>query len=105
MFYTDGRRVVEVLYDHMDDLNHPLCFVYGQRCSCNCDNRFYDCLKNSTDAAADTIGYIFFNMLGRECFTSQYPDRCVRKILFLCVEHDFNKEKAKVMRFIKGRKY
>eukprot|EP00106_Octopus_bimaculoides_P022644 XP_014790086.1 PREDICTED: uncharacterized protein LOC106883552 [Octopus bimaculoides] len=30
MFYTDGRRVVEVLYGHMDDYNHPLCFVYGQ---------------------------------------------------------------------------
>ncbi|XP_029651402.1 phospholipase A2-like [Octopus sinensis] len=99
-------------HDHCVEYILPFTRRYGlfnwsifTKCSCNCDNRFYDCLKNSTDAAADTIGYIFFNMLGRECFTSQYPDRCVRKILFLCVEHDFNKEKAKVMRFIKGRKY
>lgn len=99
-------------HDHCQEYILPFSRRYGlfnwsafTRCSCDCDNQLYDCLKNSTDSAADRIGYIFFNVLGTECFRYEYTKICLKKILFLCVKHGLNTAEPKVMRFFHGRKY
>lgn len=99
-------------HDYCQEYILPFSRRYGlfnwsafTRCSCDCDNEFYNCLKNSTDAAANRIGYIFFNVLGTVCFRYEFTEMCLKKILFLCVEHGLNTAEPKVMRFFNGLKY
>lgn len=43
------------------------------RSHCDCDMKFYNCLKNSDDLAAKSIGFTYFTVLGPQCFKEDYP--------------------------------
>ncbi|XP_031366627.1 phospholipase A2-like isoform X1 [Apis dorsata] len=44
------------------------------RSKCSCDNKFYKCLKNSTDEIASVIGNIYFNdIINPKCFELEHP--------------------------------
>ncbi|KAF5278802.1 hypothetical protein FQR65_LT03489 [Abscondita terminalis] len=50
------------------------------RLNCRCDNEFYKCLKNANTKASNKVGYIYFNVLGTQCFREDYPIvRCLRR--------------------------
>ncbi|XP_063913369.1 phospholipase A2-like [Zophobas morio] len=43
------------------------------RSHCDCDKRFYECLKNADSFVANSIGYTYFTILGPQCFKQDYP--------------------------------
>ncbi|KAJ3656658.1 hypothetical protein Zmor_015714 [Zophobas morio] len=44
-----------------------------ERTLCDCDKRFYECLKNDDSFGANSIGYTYFTILGPQCFKQDYP--------------------------------
>ncbi|ESO95492.1 hypothetical protein LOTGIDRAFT_117034 [Lottia gigantea] len=62
-------------HDYCPDYISPYQSKYGLennspfvRLNCDCDNKFYDCLKKSTDQAGRTIGDLYFNFILSMCF-------------------------------------
>lgn len=45
---------------------HPYTKVY-----CDCDDRFYSCLKEAGDEKANAVGNLFFNMIGVQCIQEE----------------------------------
>ncbi|RZB40304.1 Phospholip A2 2 domain containing protein, partial [Asbolus verrucosus] len=43
------------------------------RSHCECDAKFYDCLKKANNVLSSGIGYTYFNILGPQCFKEEYP--------------------------------
>ena len=43
------------------------------RSHCDCDTRFYQCLKEANSIVADSVGYTYFTILGPQCFKQDYP--------------------------------
>ena len=43
------------------------------RSHCDCDKKFYDCLKDAKSVVASKIGFTFFTILGPQCFRNDYP--------------------------------
>ncbi|XP_044267502.1 phospholipase A2-like [Tribolium madens] len=43
------------------------------RSHCDCDKKFYDCLKEAGGFVATSIGTTYFNVLGPQCFKEDYP--------------------------------
>lgn len=49
------------------------------RSHCECDRKFYNCLKNAGTVVAKSIGVTYFSLLGPQCFEKDYPIiRCLR---------------------------
>ncbi|XP_068609406.1 group 3 secretory phospholipase A2 [Brachionichthys hirsutus] len=54
---------------------------------CECDSRFYKCLKEANDSISDMVGYTFFNLLKVHCFEFAHRDKCVQRNWFgMCKE-------------------
>nr|XP_008193524.2 PREDICTED: phospholipase A2C isoform X1 [Tribolium castaneum] len=43
------------------------------RSHCDCDKKFYDCLKEAGGVVAESIGFTYFTVLGPQCFKEEYP--------------------------------
>jgi len=46
--------------------------------NCECDRRFYNCLKNSSSSTGDSVGNFYFNFLNLQCIELQHPERCTK---------------------------
>ncbi|GLV38419.1 secretory Phospholipase A2 [Carabus blaptoides fortunei] len=69
------------------------------RLHCNCDQKFYRCLKNITVGSAQIIGDIYFDILGSPCYKKQYPVlKCINHDSIYknrCIEYKFNVSSTK----------
>ncbi|KAL1243542.1 Group 3 secretory phospholipase [Trichinella spiralis] len=43
---------------------------------CDCDDQFYECLKNETDSFAWYMGKLFFSLMATPCFTLRIGEIC-----------------------------
>lgn len=43
------------------------------RSHCDCDQKFYNCLKKIDSLISNKIGYTYFNILRPQCFRKEYP--------------------------------
>lgn len=43
------------------------------RSHCDCDLKFYNCLKKTDTIVSNKIGYTYFNILRPKCFRKEYP--------------------------------
>jgi secretory phospholipase A2 len=43
------------------------------RSNCDCDERFYDCLKKANTLISRKIGVTYFNVLRPKCFRQDHP--------------------------------
>jgi secretory phospholipase A2 len=43
------------------------------RSSCDCDEKFYDCLKIANTLVSRKIGITYFNVLRPKCFRKDHP--------------------------------
>lgn len=43
------------------------------RSHCDCDMKFYNCLKRTNSLISNKIGYTYFNILRPQCFRKEYP--------------------------------
>lgn len=43
------------------------------RSHCDCDLKFYNCLKRTDSLISNKIGYTYFNILRPQCFRKEYP--------------------------------
>lgn len=43
------------------------------RSHCECDVKFYNCLKRTDTLISNKIGYTYFNILRPQCFRKEYP--------------------------------
>lgn len=43
------------------------------RSHCDCDLKFYNCLKRTGSIVSNKIGYTYFNILRPPCFRKEYP--------------------------------
>ncbi|ESP02214.1 hypothetical protein LOTGIDRAFT_111520, partial [Lottia gigantea] len=66
-------------YETKHELYNGSPFV---KSNCICDNKFYDCLKQSDDDAGHTIGNIYFNILHSECFQKEIVECDKEWVLF-----------------------
>jgi hypothetical protein len=48
-----------------------LCVYF--RSNCDCDERFYECLKKANTLISTKIGLTYFNVLRPKCFRKDYP--------------------------------
>lgn len=49
------------------------------RSHCDCDIKFYNCLKRTDTIISNKIGYTYFNILRPQCFRKDYPIRGCKK--------------------------
>lgn len=48
--------------------------MFFNRLSCDCDDEFYTCLKNSGDAiSAYFVGNMYFNLIDTKCYKLEHP--------------------------------
>lgn len=45
---------------------------------CACDQQFYDCLKKVNNSKSNSVGNIFFNVIGVKCVEKRVRRRCVQ---------------------------
>ncbi|KAL3856387.1 hypothetical protein ACJMK2_011154 [Sinanodonta woodiana] len=77
---------------------------------CNCDEKFFNCLKNASENAesnddkvtASTIGKFFFDTLQRSCLIFDYPPVCTKWLFFICREYTKNLTAPKVWQWKSG---
>lgn len=49
------------------------------RSHCDCDMKFYNCLRRTNSLISNKIGYTYFNILRPQCFRKEYPIRSCKK--------------------------
>ncbi|XP_012282787.1 phospholipase A2 [Orussus abietinus] len=92
-------------HDHCEDaieggrsahgLTNPAFYT---RVLCACDERFYDCLRDSGDNAGGKVGTAYFTLLGTQCFRDDYPVvGCRRRSTYprRCLEYELDESQPK----------
>ncbi|XP_023234380.1 phospholipase A2-like isoform X2 [Centruroides sculpturatus] len=75
---------------------------------CDCDDEFYECLKEVNSPASFSIGNLFFNVLKMKCFREDYPIKgCIKEtgIIKVCQEYEFDVEKPKEWQMFDPKRY
>ena len=57
------------------------------RSHCDCDNEFYRCLKSVNTLVSKQVGVVYFNVLGPQCFTEDFPLKCTKKRRRRCLTY------------------
>ncbi|KAI4470906.1 hypothetical protein MML48_1g02163 [Holotrichia oblita] len=73
--------------------------AFYSRLNCLCDAEFRHCLRNVNSAVSSKVGFIYFNVLGTQCFREDYPAMCKRTSfvpIMKCVEYEYNELQEKV---------
>ncbi|XP_044749154.1 phospholipase A2-like [Coccinella septempunctata] len=88
------------------NLTNPSFFT---RLSCDCDTKFYNCLKEADSAISQEIGFIYFNLLSTQCYKREFPiKRCLKHIYVprrKCKEYELDESKGKVYQFFDVPKF
>ncbi|XP_044596773.1 phospholipase A2-like [Cotesia glomerata] len=76
---------------------------------CDCEERFYNCLKSVSSLISYKIGKKYFNFLAMPCFTYDYPViRCVQYEGFLiekCIEYEVDFSAPQTWQWRESRRY
>lgn len=75
---------------------------------CDCDDEFYQCLREVNTPVSHSIGKLFFNILRVKCFRKDYPIIGCKKaigILKRCDEYELDEDKAKKWQMFDPKKY
>lgn len=75
------------------------------RSNCECDKRFYDCLKNVDSLVSNQLGMIYFNILGPQCYIEDYPHDCEHSVKGRCVKYGKDSVKEKIYQWIDNKWY
>lgn len=77
--------------------------------NCQCDQEFYECLEKVDSVVSNTVGRLYFNVLGRECYTYDHPYTvCKTHKIFLramCKEYEKDTSAPKVWQWVAPRRY
>lgn len=102
-------------HDHCDEIIEGKGTKYGLKnedlttmSHCNCDDRFYSCLKKVNSAVSNHVGRMFFNILRKKCFRKDYPVKRCRKtsgILKRCEQYVFDRSKRRRWQIFEAREY
>lgn len=66
------------------------------RSHCDCDMKFYQCLKNVNTLLSNQAGNLYFNVLGHQCFSEDHPvTNCKSSIKSRCVNYEKDLSKPK----------
>ncbi|KFB40180.1 AGAP000166-PA-like protein [Anopheles sinensis] len=58
------------------------------RSHCDCDKKFYNCLKNANTLVSRQIGYTYFNLLKPQCFRHEHPKlNCTKRSRGKCLTY------------------
>jgi secretory phospholipase A2 len=70
------------------------------RSHCDCDEKFYQCLKNVNSMLSTQVGKVYFNVLGHQCFKEDHPaTRCKSSIKSRCVHYDTDTSQSKTFQW------
>ncbi|XP_072934723.1 phospholipase A2-like [Epargyreus clarus] len=73
--------------------------AFYSRLSCNCDEAFRLCLRKDGSEASDTVGIIYFNVIGTQCFRKDYnATGCLKYGGFFhtkCLEYEYDTSSEK----------
>ncbi|CAH1369783.1 hypothetical protein MTP99_011194 [Tenebrio molitor] len=76
------------------------------RSHCDCDRKFYECLKNANNVVARSIGFTYFTVLGPQCFRYDYPiHACMDKQRGKCVAYAMNRRQSKMYQWFDCPKF
>ncbi|XP_026488072.1 phospholipase A2-like [Vanessa tameamea] len=68
--------------------------AYYTKLSCDCDEKFRQCLRSGNTKSTTTVGLMYFNIIGTQCFRSDYlVTGCVKQGGWLntkCVEYSYD---------------
>nr|UTO68651.1 venom phospholipase A2 [Xylocopa aruana] len=65
------------------------------RLNCGCDEKFYNCLKNSAETGSGAVRFTYFTVLGTKCYRNEHPLICVKKGWFSCSKYELDKSQPK----------
>lgn len=70
------------------------------RSHCDCDQKFYQCLKNAKTLVSTQVGKFYFNVLGHQCFKEDFPmKRCKSSVRSRCVNYEVNSSESKIFQW------
>ncbi|XP_042901897.1 uncharacterized protein [Parasteatoda tepidariorum] len=76
---------------------------------CDCDECFFNCLKEANTKTSNRLGRIYFNALQMECFRKDYPIESCKKyrglVTHRCEEYELNHEKEPVYQYFDDQYY
>ena len=74
---------------------------------CDCDEKFYICLKDDGSTTANLLGNTFFTILRTKCYKKAHPATCVRKSYWRhrCLEYKYDTNKPKIWQFFEPNNY
>lgn len=74
------------------------------RSSCDCDTKFYQCLKNVNSMLSNQIGMFYFNVLGIQCFSYDHPiTSCKLSMKSRCLSYEKDKTKSKTYQWFDNK--
>lgn len=74
------------------------------RLHCDCDDRFYKCLKRVNTLISKQIGVFYFNVLGHQCFKEDHQIvACNKKIKGRCIDFKRNMGTGKVYQWFDNK--
>ncbi|KAL7031229.1 hypothetical protein ACKWTF_006938 [Chironomus riparius] len=74
------------------------------RLHCDCDEKFYKCLKKVNTLVSTQIGIFYFNILGHQCFKEEYPVMsCTSKVKGRCVDFKMNLSDKKIYQWFDNK--
>lgn len=74
------------------------------RLHCDCDDKFYKCLKGVNTLISKQIGIFYFNVLSHQCFKEEFPVvSCDSKVKGRCVKYAKSKEGEKVYQWFDNK--
>ncbi|XP_045464716.1 phospholipase A2-like isoform X2 [Harmonia axyridis] len=88
------------------NLTNPNFFT---RLSCDCDMKFYNCLKDAGGPVSRDIGVLYFNLLNTQCYKEDFPIKGCRKHSYFprkkCLDYVLDGSKEKVYQFFDLPRY
>ncbi|GBN03458.1 Phospholipase A2 [Araneus ventricosus] len=75
--------------------------------SCECDNKFYECLRRANTISSNSVGFLYFNFFARKCFSLDYPKKCKKYTMFskICSEYVADTLTEKIYLWLPPKKY
>ncbi|CAL7950708.1 unnamed protein product [Xylocopa violacea] len=66
------------------------------RLNCDCDERFYHCLKKSKETGSGSVRWTYFSVLNTQCYRNEHPIvRCKKKGWFRCLDYQLDNSQPK----------
>ncbi|XP_044267341.1 phospholipase A2-like [Tribolium madens] len=77
------------------------------RSHCDCDEKFYNCLKNVNTVVSNGIGFTYFTVLGPQCFKRDYPivDCLKEDIRGRCLKYEKNETQDQIYEWFDNPDY